>query len=892
MNNPTENRPNPDDLLEALRQEQAQSKRGKLKIFFGMCAGVGKTCAMLEAAHAELKKGTDIVIGYVETHNRTQTLQMAQGLPLIPRKKYQKNNKVVEEMDLDAILNRKPQIVLVDELAHTNATEARHNKRYQDVLELLDNGINVYTTLNVQHLESRAETVAQITGIIVRETLPDSVFENADEVEVIDLTTAELLERLSEGKIYGTERAKLARENFFRQGNITALREMALRIVADRVDKQLNAYMQYKRIRATWKSAFRFLVVLDASVQTTFLLRSAKTLAYSIGASVQAIYVETLTTLSPKEQQQLNTNFKLAKQLEIPCRTITNDNRWQTVLDFAQKENSTHLLVRNASAGSLWQRWQQKRFIYQLLKHSGSIDVHVIGTEKQQNPESETPKFTPVFTSSVVDYLVVAFLVIVSAVVGNAFKPYVGYEVISYLFLFTISILSLFFGTTAILLAAILYALIWDYFFIPPLYTFHIGRVEDILMLAMFFVVALLNGILTSRIRRQEKKTRAREQQTNALYHITRRLATLQSIEEISLETAQNIKKYFGESLAIFIKNEQNQLEKQTNIKPEPFFSDKEQSIIDWVFRNNAKAGRWTDTLPATRYTFYPLMGDSQNMGVLAVAHPHNFAQAEEQFWEAFLSLVSGKYEREYLRNLAKQTYLLAESDKLYRTLFNSISHELRIPIATIMGASDLLLSQNCSPENQHQLQTEINTASLRLNRLVENLLNMSRIDAGHLKPHPDWCDVQDLANTLTHNLQKELAAFRFTLQLPENMPFVKIDFGLTENVLHNLLLNATQYTPKGADIQLVFAYENQSFITKVQDRGKGFTNDELAGLFDSFYRGKTAQAGGVGLGLSIVKGLTQAQGGTVTVANRPDGGAVFTVSIPCQSLNPQDVHI
>ncbi|SFB78601.1 two-component system, OmpR family, sensor histidine kinase KdpD [Flexibacter flexilis DSM 6793] len=890
MNNPTENRPNPDELLEALKQEQAQSKRGKLKIFFGMCAGVGKTCAMLEAAHAELKKGADVVVGYVETHNRTQTAQMAVGLPTVARKKYYRNNILVEEMDLDAIIQRKPQIVLVDELAHTNAPEARHAKRYQDVLELLDNGINVYTTLNVQHLESRAETVAQITGIIVRETLPDSIFENADEVEVIDLTTAELLERLAEGKIYGTERARHARENFFRQGNITALREMALRIVADRVDKQLNAYMQYKRIKATWKSAFRFLIVIDATPQSTFLLRSAKTLAYSIGATAQAIYVETLTKPSPQEQQQLSANFKLAKQLEIPCRTITNDSRWQTVLDFAQKENITHVLVRTSSVGSLSQRWRQKTFINQLLRHSGNIDVYVIGAENTATPPS-SKSFVPVFTSSVVDYLLVTFLVVVSAVICNAFSDYLGYEVVSYVFLFVISIFSLFFGTTAILLAAVLYALIWDYFFIPPIHTFHIGRVEDILMLVMFFVIALLNGILTSRIRRQEKKTRAREEQTHALYQITRRLASLQSIEEITQQVASNTKQYFGADVAVFIKNEADKLEKQTYFKPQLFFTDKEESIIDWVFRNNARAGRWTDTLPATRYTFYPLTGDSQNMGVLAVAHNKNFTQADEQFWEAFLSLISGKYEREYLRNLAKQTYLLAESDKLYRTLFNSISHELRIPIATIMGASDLLLSQNCSPDDKTQLENEINTASLRLNRLVENLLNMSRIESGHLRPHPDWCDVQDLANALTTNLQKQLAQFHFQMILPAAMPLVKIDFGLTENIVHNLLLNATQYTPQGAAIDLSFGYEHQNFVVKVADAGKGFTKEELRLLFDSFYRGKTAQAGGVGLGLSIVKGLTQAQGGTVAVANRPEGGAVFTVTIPCEALNPQDVH-
>ncbi|MCX6270461.1 MAG: sensor histidine kinase KdpD [Bacteroidetes bacterium] len=338
-------RPDPDELLASLLSEEEKSKWGKLRIFFGMCAGVGKTYSMLKAAHAEKLKGSDIIIGYVETHNRKETSDLSEGFELIPRKSFRYKTTVVQEMDLDAIIARNPQVVLVDELAHTNAPGSRHVKRYQDVQEILKNGINVYTTLNVQHLESRSETVAQITGIIVRETLPDEIFENADEVEVVDITPDELLQRLSEGKVYTHERSKEAVEHFFRKGNITALREMALRIVADRVDKQLHDYLQYNRIRGPWKSGLHLLVAIDYKEHSTRLLRWAKNLAYSMDANIQAIFVETQHKLNPKEREQLDKNFNLAKHLGIKFRIITNNEVVKAIVDFAQKENCTHIIV-------------------------------------------------------------------------------------------------------------------------------------------------------------------------------------------------------------------------------------------------------------------------------------------------------------------------------------------------------------------------------------------------------------------------------------------------------------------------------------------------------------------------------------------------------------------
>jgi len=877
-----DNRPNPDELLASLKYEEEKSKRGKLKIFFGMCAGVGKTYTMLQVARAEKLKNCDIIIGYVETHNRKETAAQVEGFELIPRKTYEYKGTQVQEMDLDAIIARKPQLVLVDELAHTNAPGSRHAKRYQDVQEILENGINVYSTLNVQHLESRSETVAQITGIVVHETLPDDIFENADEVELLDLTPDELLQRLSEGKVYPPERSSQAIENFFRKGNITALREMSLRIVADRVDKQLHDYMQYKHIRGPWKSGLHLLVAIDYRPQSTRLLRWAKNLSYSMGANIQALYVETLHRLTPKEHEQLDKNFKLAKQLGIKFRIITSYNVVKAIVDFAQKENVTHIIIGKPRVRNLLSMLPLENFVNKLMRYSGNIDVYVLGSDRQARDRFKNRVSIPPFTSNISQYLITSILVIISSIASYFIMEYIGgYQVVSFVLLFLISILALFYGTGPILLAATLCALFWDYFFIPPQFTLHIQKPEDMLMLLMFFIIALLNGILTSRVRRQEEKIRVREGRTHALYQLAREFTMLSGIDEVTKAALKNIKKYFNIDCAIILKNELNKLDSQVRHETKIKLSDNELSIAAWVYKHSSKAGKHTDTLPSTVYTFYPLTGNTENMGVIAVELNKVFTHGEEEFWEAILSQISSKYEREFLRNEARKSIILSESEKLYKTLFNSISHELRIPVATIMGASDTLLSQSYPEETKQRLYTEINTASVRLNRLIENLLNMSRLESGRISPRPDWCDVHDLSNRVAEALQQELKPFNLSIVIPDDMPLVFIDFGLIEQVLHNLVLNATQNAPAGTTLRLKFFYDNGDLTILVMDRGKGFPATELSSVFNKFYRGKDAKAGGTGLGLSIVKGFVEAHGGTVVARNRQNGGAMFTIKIP-----------
>ncbi|HEX3009498.1 MAG TPA: sensor histidine kinase KdpD [Bacteroidales bacterium] len=880
------NRPDPDELLSSLHSEEEKSRKGKLKIFFGMCAGVGKTYSMLQDAILIKSKGTDVVIGYVETHNRAETAALADALEMVPRKQCEYKTASLQEMDIDAILARKPQVVLVDELAHTNAPGNRHTKRYQDVLELLDNGIHVYTTLNVQHLESRSEIVAQITGIIVRETVPDEIFENANEIEIVDITPEELLQRLDEGKIYTPDRSREAVLNFFRKGNITALREMALRIVADRVDKQLLDYMQNKQIRGPWKSGLHLLVAIDYQAQSSRLLRWAKNLAYSMGANIQAVYVETLHKLTPKEEEQLNKNINLAKQLKIKFRIITNTNVVKAIAAFAQKENITQIIVGKPRTRNLISMLQLGNFINKLIRYSGNIDVYILGSDNKAKDKFVFKASVPSFTSNVSQYVLVFSLVVLMSFFSYLLEDYVGYQVVSFCLLFLVSILAIFFGTGPILLAAISSALIWDFFFIPPRGTLHIKKPEDVLMFLMFFIIALLNGILTSRVRRQQVKIRIREERTHALYQITRDLSMATGIKEVNTIVSKYIHKYFRLEFVLLLKTEQEQLSQEIKNETTLRLNENDISITQWVFKHSLKAGKYTDTLPSSAFTFYPLIGNNSNVGVIAVAHPKVFTQGEEQFWEACISQIASKYEREFLRIAARKAYVLGESDKLYKTLFNSISHELRIPVATILGATDTLQSQTYPEDIKQKLYHEISVASLRLNRLIENLLNMSRLESGHISLRPDWCDVHDLANNLQESLRQELTNHKLTTIIPVDMPLVKIDFGILEHILYNLVLNAIQYTPANTRIRLKFYYDNGNLMIQVMDRGRGFEDSEIPRIFEKFYRGKDVKTGGTGLGLSIVKGFVEAHRGNIAVVNRENGGAKFTIRIPCESSN------
>ncbi len=474
-------RPDPDALLHLLKSEEEKQEKGKLKIFFGMCAGVGKTYDMLKDGHAAKAKGVDVIVGYVETHKRPETEALLAGLPLVPRKSIQYKSATLEEMDLDAILARKPQLVLVDELAHSNAPESRHTKRYQDVLELLDNGIDVFTTLNVQHLESRADTVAQITGSVVRETVPDSVFARADEVEVIDISPEELLKRLAEGKVYTPERSKRAIEHFFRKGNLTALREMSLRLTAERVDRQLREYMGRQRISGTWKSGQRLAVGISASARSISVIRWARRMSYTMDASWIAVHVERSSSTDEADKEQLSKNIKLARELGAEVITTADDDIAAALVRVARNQNATQILVGKPKRQFLS---DSSRLLERLLEKSEDLDIYIVGQEEDIQSEKKR-RFFPEIQSILSQYVIAAVIVLAVALACFPFTSYVGYKTISFIILLAVSLLPLRFGPGPVLIAGGLGALLWDFMFIPPIFTFSVGHIEDVMMLLM-----------------------------------------------------------------------------------------------------------------------------------------------------------------------------------------------------------------------------------------------------------------------------------------------------------------------------------------------------------------------------------------------------------------------
>ena len=876
-------RPDPDELLASLKQEEELNKRGKLKIFFGMCAGVGKTYTMLQTARIDKSKGEDVIIGYIETHNRQETIALVEGLEIIPRKKIEYKGVWLEEMDLDSIISRKPKIVLVDELAHTNAPGSRHLKRYQDVQELLDNGINIYTTLNVQHLESRTDTVSQITGIIVRESIPDEIFEKADEIELVDITPDELLERLSEGKVYTAEQSKEAVRNFFRKGNITALREMSLHIVADRVDKQLRHYMQDKHIAGPWKSGMHLMVVIGPSPHSAKLIRWAKNLSYTLSTSLLALNVETPKPLNQKQKDQLNKNISLAKQLGAEFITASGSDIVKAILTVAQKENITHIIVGKPGRWNLIPFFSPGNFIQRLIRDSGNIDVYLLGSNQTSNNKEIKSISFPGFTSHISEYIITAIVIALTAAICFPLSKETGYQVISFILLFVVSILATFLGIGPILLASTLSALVWNYLFIPPRFTFHIEKTEDIMMFGMFFFIALVNGVLTSRVRRQERLTRDREERTNALFQLTKELSQASDISDIVSIASKNIKKHFLLDPLFILQDGNNNLKENPEPGSDFTFSLNEFSIASWTYKHSKNAGKFTDTLPSGEYTFYPLTGTIIKSGVIAVKLMKPFTGDRGIFWDTFLTQISNTIEREFLDELARKAHFLDESDKLYKALFSSISHELQIPVATIMGASDTLIATSHNMEIRDELSREIFKASVRLNRLIENLLNMSRLESGRISPRKDWCDVRDLINKVTENLRDELKPFNLHIVIPDDMPLVKLDFGLMEQALYNLVHNACQYAPPSTNIRVKAFYDHGHLHLEVMDRGPGFPLDALPLLFNKFYRVEGTKSGGSGLGLSIVKGFVEAHKGKVIAENRKNGGARFIIIIPSE---------
>ncbi len=883
MNEPL--RPDPDALLASYHRQAAQQRHGRLKIFFGMCPGVGKTFAMLRAARDGLRDGVDVVVGLVETHRRPETEALLNGLPAIPRRTVPYKGIELEEMDLEAVLRRHPSVVLVDELAHTNAPGSRHAKRYQDVMELLEAGIDVFTTLNVQHIESRADSVHQITGALVQETVPDSVLDLADELELIDLTPEALRERLREGKVYLGSRAQTAEENFFQPANISALRELSLRYTAERVDRQLRELRSGTVRHTVWRSGERIMVAVGPSPSSTQLVRWTRRLAASLGAPWIAVHVERSRSLSPESQRRLDKNLALARELGAEVIHTHDDDVPAALVRSALQHNATQIVVGKSGSVRWWDRLRGGTLIDRLIRLGGAIDISLVPAENEKLHLRWLP-MDPVPESEWREYgIVLAVLAVLT--VASLYLPSSYYLAIGLIYLLSVIALSLKVGRWPVLLAGSLGALTWDFLFIPPRYTFAINKIEDALLFGTYFVVALVAGQLTSRIRTQAQHERMREERATALFHLTRALAEAKTFDDGVFAALRQIDRLWAANSSLLLASEGNN-HLTPHFAGSYTLDEKERAVADWVFRNLRSAGRFTDTLPSSAGFYLPLLREGTAVGVLGlrVEADSALSLAQKDLLEAFGRQLGWLIEREYLRAASEREKLLAESEKLHRSLLDSVSHELRTPLAVITSAAENM-AEGARPEDR-ALLAEIRAASRRLNRLVGNLLDQTRLESGALKPRIDWCDPQDLINAAVEGARDALEGHPLEVAVIPDLPPVRADFALMEQALANLLLNAAVHTPRATPIFVTAGIEGgarRMFFT-VADRGPGFPPTMKERLFKKFARGDAARAGGLGLGLSIVRGFIVAQGGEIVVGENPGGGAVFTIYLPHQSLD------
>jgi two-component system sensor histidine kinase KdpD len=871
-------RPDPDALLASIRRSEAKATRGRLKVFFGMAPGVGKTYAMLQAARKAHAEGMDVVVALVETHGREETQLLLEGLPVVPRKLIAYRGTQLGELDLEAVLARRPRLAVVDELAHTNAPGSRHLKRWQDVEELLAAGIDVFTTLNVQHLESRADTVRQITGVAVRETVPDSMLEAAAGIQLVDLTPEQLRERLAEGKVYLGDRAAVAADNFFKESNLTALRELALRLTAERVDKQLREIREDRQISAIWRSGERLLVAVGASPFSTRLIRWTRRMAYALDAPWLAVCVETPVPLTPEERKLLDENLTLARELNAEIVVVPDRDVAGTLVRVAQQHNVSQIVIGKSRGHPVLDFLRGGSLADRLIRRSGQIDVYVVPAEPRTG-RSRWREWSLSAASRPREYVTALLTVLGVTLVGLAMQGLTGYTAISLFYLTSVILLGLFVGQGPILLAATLSALAWNFLFIPPIITFRIDKFEDGLMFGIFFVTALVTGRLTGRLRAQERDQRQREQRATALYQLTRAIAAARSVDEVLRNAAAQVQELFGARLAIFTEDPAQPGRLRLHPAATYVADEKEQGVAAWSFRNHKNAGRFTDTLPAAEGFYLPLLAGENCMGAMGVKPPAEATLPvnQRELLESFATQIALALDRERLRATEEAARLSRESEKLHRTLLDGVSHELKTPLAVIASAAENLADG--------PLVAEIRTATQRLQRLVNNLLDMTRLESGTLRLRRDWCDPADLINAAREMTADALRSRTVRMDLPAGLPLVRADAGLIQQALANLIHNACVHTPPTALITLAAGTDEAAgqLWFAVADNGPGLRPEQLDRLFDKFYRGDPDRAGGLGLGLSIARGFAEAHGGRVAAGNQPGGGARFTIFLPLE---------
>jgi two-component system sensor histidine kinase KdpD len=886
-------RPDPDALLARVKEEEARARRGKLKVFFGAAAGVGKTYAMLEAAREQRADGVDVVVGYVETHGRAETETLLDGLEILPARPVEYRSATLRELDLDGALARRPALILVDELAHTNAPGSRHAKRWQDVVELLDAGINVYTTVNVQHVESLNDVVAKITGVVVRETVPDSVLEQADEVELIDLPPDDLLQRFKEGKVYMPGQAQEALRNFFRKGNLIALRELALRRTAERVDVQMRVYMREHAIGKVWPAAERLLVCISPTPDSARLVRAAKRMAERLGAPWIVAYVETPPQLRlPAEaRDSVTQTLRLAEQLGAETATLPGQKMSEAILAFARDRNVTKIVVGKPTR-TLWKRILIGSIVDALVQGSGDIDIYVISGEREDaSPiapvrRREIPIAWPAYGWAGA---------IVALATGAAWLMFPVFELPDLImaYLLGIVVVAMRHGRGPSFLASVLSVAALDFFFVPPYFTFVVSDVRHVFTFAVMLAVGFVISGLTIRVRAQAEAARDREQRTAALYAMSRELASTRGVDELLTIAMRHVSEVFRSPVVVLLPDAGGSLAPWSGGQ---FAVDaNELGVGRWVYEHRQPAGQGTTTLPGASALYLPLIAPRGPVGVLGVRPADRHAlDAPEQLHqlETFANQTALAIERARLAEEASDAQVRMETERLRNSLLSSVSHDLRTPLATITGAASAMLENGSrlDAQTRQELLESVREEAERLNRLVQNLLEMTRLESGALQLRKEWHPLEELIGAALGRLAKRLADRRVTTRVPPDLPLVAIDDVLIEQVLVNLLDNAIKYTPAGSPITIIATATDRAVTVEIADRGPGLPRGEEDRVFEKFYRGQPAGGRGAGLGLAICQGIVKAHGGHIWAQNVPEGGVAFLFTLPLTGAPPAAV--
>jgi two-component system sensor histidine kinase KdpD len=889
-----EERPDPDTLLARIRAEEEETKRGprgRLKIFFGMAPGAGKTYAMLEAGRKLSREGRDVVVGYVEPHARPETLALVLGLDVLGRREIQHQGLKLHELDVEAALRRKPEVILVDELAHTNAPGSVHAKRWQDVEQLLAAGIDVYTTLNVQHIESLNDVVAQITGVSVRETVPDSVFDRASDIEIVDISPEELLERLKEGKVYVPEQARRALESFFRKGNLIALRELTLRRGAERVGAEVDDYRRRHAIRETWPAHEHLLVCVSPSPMSARLIRAARRMAAGLQAKWTALHVETPSAppLGEEGKSRLAHNLHLAEQLGARIATVSGSDTTGEVIAYAKAENVTKIIV-GKTLQPRWREWLRGSFVYEITRRSGDIDVYVISGDRESEQPPE-PRAAPRHPARVGHFWAL-LLVAIATALGFALSPRLRDTNLAMIYLLAVVVAAVRWGRGPSILASVLGVAVFDFCFVPPRFTFVVADTQYLLTFGVMLITGLIISTLASRIPRRAEEARQRERRTATLLAMSRDLSALREIEAIARAASGHVASALRSTVAILLPGDEGRL-RPAGGAGEWMLGRRDESVAQWAFEHRERAGKGTQTLPGADGLYVPLVASRGTVGILGILPgTEGLVLEPERFHmiEALAGMTALAIERARLSAEAERNRLHAETERLRSSLLSAVSHDLRTPLAAISGASSTLLhsGSDLDESSRRELAASIYDESERLGRLVGNLLEMTRLESGAFRLRKEWYPIDEVLGAAVHRLRRLLEDHRIEVKVPPEPVLVPLDEVLIQEVLLNLLENAARFSPRGSRILLSARAAPDAVVVEVADEGPGIPPGREERVFEKFFRDTIGKGRpGAGLGLAIAKGIVELHGGRIHAENLPEGGAVFRFELPIDGPPP-----